>query len=254
MKSKSEEFVRLRLERAGFDVTKLDEHGCRQPDFLVNDGTYTYLLEVKSKFPNPVRAAKRGKALHIHQTYSETGPIGYDDRIARILRDAEKQLHSKARIADFRIIWIFAEGYDANAKLQMVRSTLYGTCGIFDLDDLQFNKPCLYFHYSEFLRMGARIDAVVISSIQNGLICLNMFSSRYSELRDSRMCKEIGIEVLDPISAERDGAVLIADVRGSRKDVRIPLRYIQEKYGRPRLTYTAISEYFLGDVAVSIET
>jgi hypothetical protein len=67
------------------------------------------------------------------------------------------------------------------------------------------------------------------------------------------MCKEIGIEVLDPVSAERDGAVLIADVRGSRKDVRIPLRYIQKKYGRPRLTYTAISEYFHGDIAVSIE-
>jgi hypothetical protein len=102
MKPKSEEFVRLRLERAGFTTTKLDEDQCGQPDFLVNDGTYTYLLEVKSKFPNPERAVKREKSLHIQQTYYETGPIGYDNGIARILREAEEQLHATTQAVDFR--------------------------------------------------------------------------------------------------------------------------------------------------------
>jgi len=145
---------------------------------------------------------------------------------------------------DFRIIWLLALGDKPEIKLQQFEMTLFGLSNIVDLNDSSNTmKPCFYFSESSFHRYRNRIDATVISTLDNAKLCINNHSPNYKSFKNSKLCASFGKAVVDPIEREDKGKAYIADSDISKVNKGAILKHIQDKYGRPKLMDLNFTHY-----------
>ena len=77
----TEDFVARGLRSLGLDVQPIPVGATKTPDFRVSDGTQTYLLEVKDKFPDSDSIRRREKALDSGGIWEEETELAYQNAL-----------------------------------------------------------------------------------------------------------------------------------------------------------------------------
>jgi hypothetical protein len=234
----TEQLVARGLRSLGLDVRQLEVGPTKTPDLLVSDGTCTYLVEVKDKFPNPDSTQRRTEVLDHGGVWEEEADLAYQNSISKVIREGSKQLSCfDKEIIDFRLLWLHARHRHEDEQLIQFEATLYGTVDLIDLDEIAgsvMGRPCFFFTFSEFFKLKDVLDGAFVSTDERSLLCLNNLSPRFERLRSSRLC-QVFQGVCDPVDRERGGTAYIADCDLSRKDATAVLEYVKAKYRRPRL-------------------
>lgn len=228
-----EAFVREILLANDFNVDKIDETYFRTPDFSAYDGQNSYLIEVKTHQDDEQEEARRIEILRKGQIYSSKKTMGATRKACGKIDDTYDQLISQELNSDFRVAWFFVTSRDALVEANQIRASLYGSTSLLGLPG-GLSQTCYYFHFGRFYNLKL-LDAVVVMFEDHvgfrGLICINNYSARYLEFRQSDFVKRLAIPVLDPVDEVTAGRALILDADVDRRDERKVLEYLREKLG-----------------------
>lgn len=232
------------LENFGFqEAKKIEEEnspGKKMPDIFANDGTDAYLFEVKCKGYSEKIIENIKESIQKGEAFFNVEAIAYKNPMSSIIKNSVAQLSSPAAPeAKFKLLWIFISGKNTPVQADQFEATFYGIYELMDLDT-KSSKKCLYYLDSEFYRFKDSLDGVVLGNLDGGMLYLNSFSPSYEALNYSFLAKAFGKGVYDPLREEECGRVYIADCEVPRKERAQTLKYIQQKYGKNRLTEMAV--------------
>lgn len=245
-----EEFACNELSLMGFDVKKIKRsEEDERPDFIAKDAFVSYLIELKSKFPEFEKLQDRNERLNRGEIVEEETEIRYENTLSGIIRKAASQLNSYTEEqVDYKLVWLHAQGYLPDLQYKQFEVTLYGKAAIANLVTHQV-KPCYYYKASDFYYRQTEIDGAIISTSKSGKFCLNTFSQKYSALKKSMLCAKFGSAVCDPVEEELQGkAYNISDCDEKRRYESRVLKFLQEKYKQRYLT--RMSSYHYGSEVI----
>ena len=128
-----------------------------------------------------------------------------------IYQNARKQLDATPKAdGTFQLIWFNATGVDVDLKARQALSTFYGNVPLFARVPNNGHQPeCFYFDYSAAFNMPT-IDALILSESKSIQLCINEFSTRANDFRQSAMYQkftELG-GIIDPTAMEARGEIL----------------------------------------------
>ena len=92
MDSSSEEYIFAALTEWGFEVQKIPEAAHERPDFYAVSGDDEYLIEVKSKEPNPKQTRERDELLLSGKVYDESYDLVRQSGLTKIISKGKNQL------------------------------------------------------------------------------------------------------------------------------------------------------------------
>ena len=240
----AEEFACNELSLMGLDAKKLKRSEKEQcPDFIVKDGFVSYLIELKSKFPEFEKLKDRNERLNRGEIVEEETKLNYENKLSGKIKKAVSQLNSYTEEkVDYKLVWLHAQGYLPDLQYQQFEITLYGKV---DIANLMTQKvmPCYYYMESEFFYRRNEIDGAIISTSKGGKFCLNTFSKRYSALKKSVLCAKFGRAVCDPFEEEIQGKAYILDCDEDRRNESGVLKFLQNKYEKRYLTRMLSYDY-----------
>ena len=221
----------------GFDVEKLKEiKDKKTADLMVTSKNQSFIIEIKSRREDPGRIETERKALEQGQIVERSETTTRTNTISGIVQEGVDQLSRYPQRANqYRLLWLHAEGHDVELQKDQIKGTLYGTSDIFDLSGTTGNKECLYFYYNDFYRFSDLLDAAIIGTYQDAQLCLNTFSPKIDEFRKSTLAKAFVQGTYDPEVHENSGNIYVADCDYNRKEERLILNYIKNKYSNDRL-------------------
>jgi len=243
---KLEQLVTLFLEELGATVRRIPCGRRKTPDFVAEIGEIRYLIELKTKFGDPVREKKRKNTLAEGRIAEEQDTTERKNVISGIIADAAEQLREfDAEPVDYRLVWLLGYGRLSSLYYSQFESALYGVATIADLgpDADRYTRPCYYFHLSDFYKHRDILDGAIISTIDSGKFLLNDLGSKYPDLRCSPLAKAMATGLIDPPEKENRGEAYYIDGDVERKDARSVLHYLQKKYGRSRLMNIGMNYY-----------
>jgi hypothetical protein len=234
----TENFVLRGLRSLGFHVVPVEVGADKTPDLLASDGSSTYLIEVKDKFPDVALKGRRQRALSRSGVWEEEESLGFHNALSAVLRGACAQLgRYEPEVPHFRLVWLHARGRHPEAQFEQFMATLAGVVNLIDMAEIGETvqaRPCYYFGFSEFFRHREVLDGAFLSTDEKGFLLLNSLSERYGLLRESALCR-LFHAVRDPVRQEREGAAYVADSDLDRSDPEAVLEYLRRKYARPGL-------------------
>jgi hypothetical protein len=231
MATVGENEVRNYLKSIGFTVTKIRESSQQTPDFLVSDEVSQYVIEVKDK--------DNQKFIDLIDGKNTDGKVNleYDNVISGIIREGVSQLDSyNGQEKTFRIIWFFIDtNFFGGSLSSQIGKTLYGLQEIegYKVNGKFFQTICYYFTFSEFFR-SKQLDAVVVQSPNETVLCVNDFSVQRDELRQTRLYQsfvENNLYIIEPsksrcctaddfTSLDRKNSKAVADFIGRKYNLR----------------------------------
>lgn len=224
---KSDDLAEHTLKQLGFSVEKLPESmesGKKMPDFRVQHGLASALVEAKLKVDDPDEATVREKALDAGKVYVSNHVLGRDETLSGIVRNGSKQLKADTGVeADFKVLFVLVDCINARVVSEQLVDTLYGRTSVIEYGKPPQPKPCYFYRNSDFYRRQ-EIDAAIVGYVQaydgNTIlkICLNPYSPRYQKLKASEFLLPFGQAVLDPIDEEKAGRAYIPDAKTERKE------------------------------------
>jgi hypothetical protein len=220
----------------GAVVEPLPESEKEESDWLATLEGCRLIVEEKTKFDDAERVATRKEDLGAGRIHTSTVPFKFDNRLSGIVRKAASQLTSSAadRAHDLRVLWFCGTGYGGEAKHHQLMATLYGSTRIFERVGSRF-RTCYFFRNGDFYRYREVLDGAYVCHLSGETLtvnlCLNPYSARWQELRDSSFAKRLGGGPIDPVALEQAGEALIMDGDVSRSNEAGVLTYLQEKYG-----------------------
>ena len=224
------------LSGLGFEVSEIDVGKNKRADLLVTDNTSVYLVEVKDKWEGESLAAQRRDALERGEIHEQVDPLFYQNCISRVFRRARTQLSETANLypGSFRLIWLHADGIDADTKYRQAFATLYG---LVHLTPLYPNgnlpeRECFYFDHNSAYQMPD-VEAVIISDRTQLQFCLNEFASRASEFRATALFQRLKSEdaIIDPVAMEAAGRIITCRIDMPRNDENATARALREQTG-----------------------
>lgn len=225
-----ENVVKTTLEDWGFKVQKIEESKIKTPDFLCSKDNQNYLIELKTKFPNPELKSKRNETLKSGNLFDDISPIIRKKYLSRIIQNSTKQLKSPQNLDNpYRIVWLHCEGFNALTHFNQYKSSLYGLMKIFPLEQNHL-YDCYYFGNSDFYKYKEILDGAIISYPDNLLICVNNLSMRYNDFKNSSFIKSFKDRHLDPINEEKKGIALIVDNAVDRSKPDLVIKFLEDKY------------------------
>jgi len=228
--------VKRKLEEWGFKVQKIKETKKKTPDFLCIKDNQFYIIELKTKYPNPELKNKRSQTLQSGYLFDNISPLIRNKQLSQIIQNSIKQLKSDQKIPDpFRIVWLHCEGFNSETHFYQYKSSLYGLMTIFPLEQ-EHLYDCYYFTSSDFYKYKDTLDGAIISYPGNLLICVNNLSVRYSGFKISPLIKMFNNKHLDPINEEIKGIALIVDSSIDRNNPNEVIKFLEDKYKLGRLT------------------
>jgi hypothetical protein len=243
-----EEIVKAALEQFGCQVQKIPESTEKTPDFLVEIGAVQYVIELKTKEPNPTRLAEREEELSAGEVHGEVDVVERNNTISRVVRDAAEQL-ANHHGDPLRIAWLMAIGPNPSARMELFEATLYGIGSIVDMSEKGTLGDCYYFENSDFHRYREHLDGAIISTMKELTFCLNTQSPRYEELKNSPLAQVLAGAVCDPLARESRGEAYIVDGDVNRNDKEAVLGFLKNKYGKERLMHMRMN-HIVATVAV----
>ena len=236
MSTIGENLVQSYLELHGFMVTKIPETSIRKsPDFLVEDGNTRYIIEVKDKDNQKFIDLLYGKR------ECNKVDLEFDNVISRKIRKGAKQLNSyKKQGKIFKVLWfcVHADLFVDSLTIQ-IGKTLYGLQELegYKNSGKYFQTLCFYFTFSEFYK-NKQLDAVVVHSPNEIVLCVNDFSVQLEELHQTKLYHHFvdkGFYIIEPsksrfciaddFSLDRNNNKAVAEYIGHKynmREIRIP--------------------------------
>ncbi|MCB9101267.1 MAG: hypothetical protein H6632_17140 [Anaerolineales bacterium] len=228
------------LKSHGLTVTKIPESSVQDektPDFLVEDGNSGYIVEVKDREDQKFMAL-----FESHIPGEKTVGLEYDNRISAIIKQAVNQLNTFDETnRRFKILWFYIDSpLFSDLLSRKIGFTLYGLQEVegFYRNGTRFQTGCFYFTDSEFFRCK-ELDAVVVQGANETELCINDFSVRSQDLRQSKIYQlfiEEGLHLIEPSKIEAERRCFIADCSINRRNSEAVLDYIKNKYNLRHVT------------------
>lgn len=247
-----EDYVQSLLEEEmGFSVDKIPESDVMTPDFHASKETSHYLIEVKSKSPSSELSEDRDRQLQSGKVFEESYALTRQSSITKIVSGAKSQLASMPPGPDCcRLLCFVGLGHNANAKLEQIEATLFGTRTVIDWTTEDGpSMQCYYFGFSDFYLYSDYIDgALLLDPARNcGRLAVNHHSPRYDIMKDSAMVVAFGEGVLDPLRMEAKGTAWVVDSDIDRRNETAVIEYVKKKYSLgPRVTAMAMEHFSAG--------
>lgn len=235
----TENLVKLALEEHfKLQVEKIAESDTKTPDFLVLDGKNDYLVEVKEKQANPEIVQAKEVAFSSGEVFKISESLKTKSILQNVVNNGRRQI--KAYVTDdstFRIVWVHCTGLAYDATREQIISGLYGSEDIVDHSlEEAIMLTCYYFGHSHFFKYCDSIDAVMVSDRKGeSALCLNNYSPRYAQLKESALVKAMPVGVRDPIKEEAEGSVFVVDGEVNRGNPEEVLDFLRTKYKTEKL-------------------
>ena len=212
----------------GYQVDKIPEDEAESPDFFITDGSSSYVLELKTKFPSLKEVEKRRRILDSGEIHSIHELVIGKNTLSGIIKKAGGQLSRYYDEDVIRVVWLLATGHLAEPRMLQFEATLYGSAPIVSS---QGASDSYFFYNSDFYRYREMIDGAIVSTESDAKLLLNPLSPRYAQLKTSSLPKHLGKFVVDPFELESHGKAFIVDSDVDRADREAVLNYLREKYG-----------------------
>ena len=250
-----EELIKLFIEDIGLRISDIPRvPDVKTPDFLIQDDKATYVLELKSKFPNPSKQAERNKSFERGALHEATEPIVPQNRLSGIIGHAKKQLDVHVNDEQvFRLLWLYCGSHLAEAHFEQFHSSLYGSTSLVDWAENGKSGTVYYFYNSDYFRFKDSIDGAFISTSKKMQFCLNTYSPRYESLKRSELIKKLPGGIIDPFEEEKEGNGFIVDTDVNRNDRATVTDFIIKKYGLSNMTKIMDMNYYSGTVQVKLD-
>lgn len=223
--------IRDYLKSKRFNVERIPEKPLKRADYRVTDGNDVYIIEVKGR----IQDKKYRKDLLSGKVACRQASLGRTNPVTKQIRIAAQQLKSTpADSRAFRVIALVAAGDDPDAQFIQFQSTLYGTVDLLvpQLDGSIDPVPCFYFTFNEFFKFPFLDSALILVPGGRRVVCLNPFSPRANEFRNTRLwhLHETEGNIRDPEQLEKRREAFIADCKLKRRDESSLLDFIRCKY------------------------
>lgn len=224
---KSDDVAESALNQLGFSVEKVPvakKSGRKRPDFFIRYGKSSAIVEAKLKGDDQVKVKNMEAALSTVGSHETDHEMGRDETISGIVANAARQLRMETEVShDYKVVLIIAHCINAPTVAEIVIDTLFGRTSVIDVENGMISKPCYFYRNSDFFRRQV-IDAAIVGHIfpsgndVNLKICLNPYSSSYTDLSKSDLLLPFNDAVIDPIKEERLGCAYLLDENVERKE------------------------------------
>ncbi|HEB51835.1 MAG TPA: hypothetical protein ENI87_01135 [bacterium] len=207
--NETERHARDTLKGQGFRVTSVPRTDTKTADFLVEDDRSTYLVEVTGKEESEFLRNLLSEARRRGRSYGSRG-ISPSNTLDGVVRKKARQLAETSVRADFQVLWIGAFHGDAGYLANLLLRTLYGVAEVYAIRSPREQPSlheCLYYHRFSFFR-ATNLDAVVFSTKNHGMLCVNALSERADRFRETKLYGLFESPV-DPARAP-DGVLVVA--------------------------------------------
>src|SRR5665213_84669 len=225
------------LTKWGARISPIRTTSKEEADWIASLDGERLLIEEKEKIEDPSTGNDRESILRSGSVYGLNTALGYNNRVAGIVSKATKQLESSGaqQPHDFRLLWLTATGFDAEARQRQTLSTLYGSTSIFDVDrQSKKMRQCYFFRNSELFRHKDILHGAVVAYLMDETLtmffCLNPLSSDYQKLKASALARRFPNGLIDPISEEAAGEAYLVVGDVDRRDEAAVHGYLQSKY------------------------
>ena len=203
---------------------------------------------MKDKLEGESQAQERQEILAHGDLYKQSDWLAHNNRISGILLDARTQLKETPQAAGtYQLIWFHATGVDSDLKYRQAFATFSGLVPLIALNPReQGTTDCFYFDYSAAINMPT-VDALILTDSKTLQVCLNEFSHREAEFRETRLCRTF-LEmdgVIDPVAMASEGRIISCRADVSRRNDEDIIKALQQptgvEYSPIRLTRHAYS-------------
>ena len=248
MSMKSDDAGKAALEHLGFSVRKLSEvNEQKRADFIATHGGITLLVECKLRKDDPAEKKRMDAVLAEGRVYESKHELGPHNSHSKNIRQAFDQLmQEQSEEHDYKVLLYVADCENASAVCEQILDTLYGATSVFLPDGgVTRELPCFFYHPSEFFNANG-IDAAIVGYQYEGnwdlVLCLNSFSDRYLDLRESALEQLFQGSAVDPLEEEACGTALVVDSAAPRLEGKAKvfarhfssmdpvLRFLESKY------------------------
>lgn len=206
----------------GFEAEIIPEHEDERADISAWRNNDYYLFEVKSRDDHPALMEQIDKKPNFQITeYSKE--LKRSNKISSIIKKASNQLAKTPKSNnDFSCIWFRAVHHLIPDEIECIQASLFGIRHLLVTDsERKFHHvKCYYFDYSDFFRFQ-NINAVVTDNGKAIQICINNYSNRISEFRNSELYRyfEKANALIDPDRFNKGSKLLVADIDCPRNQV-----------------------------------
>ncbi len=206
------------------------------PDLLVLGDGPGYLVEVKARYDD----ASAEDELRSGRVASHQRSLGYEDKVARIARNARRQLRAQDPERErIWMLWLDARAVMSNEGLRdQLIGTLYGVRhAVFeDQEGDTVSLHCYYARPGVFERWP-ELDIAIVADRDGWLLCLNEFSDRKVNVRALRLAREFAARaaVVVPSELERAGKAMVVPITLDRRSDQAVTAHLREKYEHPEL-------------------
>ncbi len=170
------------FEKLGYKVEKIPETNDKTPDFKISDATYSYILELKTKFPSIKEIERRKSVLDSGKIHTDQEIIIGKNTLSGIIKTAKDQINSLLEENAFKIVWLLTTGHLAEPRLLQYEATLYG---ITTVVSSKRACDCYFFCNSDFYRFQEFLDGAIVSTKSKAKFLLNPLSPRYEQIKGS---------------------------------------------------------------------
>lgn len=216
------------LRDMGFGVEIIPEstrHREQRADLFVTDGTLKLIVEVKQKFDDH-RHMEAGESVLRVTPHSRSNPID------AVFRRATKQTVGTPQDPNtFSILWLHAEGIDADLKSRRAMNTFYGLVPLMHPSQGNTLVPCFYFDFNTAFRIQS-VHGLAILNHQGLQLCLNEFADGADSFRASPFVHAFRDGLVDPAECEASGTAIALRSDISRKYESDVLRELRRLTGK----------------------
>ncbi|MBI1965493.1 MAG: hypothetical protein HYS46_04520 [Betaproteobacteria bacterium] len=176
--------IRL-LNEHEFEVSEIPgKRDSKTPDLYVIKDNAHYIIEIKSRQDNIERTTAERAAFVRGEVVSKSETINRTNAVSAIVGDAIDQLRTyPASAHSFRLIWLHADGRDAELQMMQFRGTLYGLTHIYDMTEEHDNRECYYFGFNDFFRYKDVLDGAILTAGLKLQVCINDLSPNATRFR-----------------------------------------------------------------------
>lgn len=199
----------------------------------MRDGKNEYLVEVKEKQANPDLAEDREEAFGKGEVFKISESLKTKTILQNVVNNGRRQI--KSYVTDdsiFRVVWVHCTGLAYDSTREQTICGLYGSVDLVDHSSEEaIMRTCYYFGNSHFFKYSDSIDAVMVSGRKGETaLCLNNYSPRYEQLKESALVQTMPDGVRDPIKEEAEGEAFLVDGEVNRGKPEEVLNSLRTKY------------------------
>jgi hypothetical protein len=196
------------LKSLGYKVTSRATSAKKEADFLVEYESCVALVEAKIKSDATAKTIQKENALEQGNIFVSEAVRGRNETVSGVIRNASRQLRSSfSHEYEFSMLIYIATGINARTKCDQIFDTIYGSSKIIEYKKPPAPKTCYFFRNSDFFSRKEYLDAAIVGYLFNKeinvLMCLNPYSERYNNLRNSKFLLPFKNAVIDPFLLEK---------------------------------------------------